>query len=321
MAAFEVLRHYRSIDSMNAHFEPCDRRAFVARAACFAAGLSLAPRSHAAALDRCPIASFSKVFQELDLDFDASAEIVAEAGLDGIDCPVRPGGQILPERAAEDLPRYAEALKRRNSKVLLLTTAILSPSSPHAESILKTARGLGVTHYRLGYWNYKNYPTQEKLQAEARAQLKDLAAMNRELGLCGVYQNHSGRDNFGAQIADIRQAIAEIHPSQIGLAFDPSHAWIELGPEWRAELERCRKHVQIAYVKDVDKTKTFVKFGDGMLGASGWFTWLKQASYSRPISMHTEYHWVPKGFHKTRERLVTALKSDLAQVRRWMQEA
>lgn len=306
---------------MNTFIERCGRRAFLTRAASIAGGLCFAPRGCATALDRCPIASFSKVFQELDLDFNASAELVAEAGLDGIDCPVRPGGQILPERAAEDLPRYAEALKRNHCKLLLLTTAILSPSSPNAESILKTARALGVTHYRLGYWSYKNQASPEKLQAEVRAQLKDLAAMNRELGLCGVYQNHSGRDNFGAMVADIRQALAEIDPSQIGLAFDPSHAWIELGPGWRAELERCQKHVQIAYVKDVDTSKNFVKFGEGVLGTSGWFTWLKQAGYSRPISMHTEYHWVPTGFHKTRERLVTALKSDLAQVRRWMQEA
>jgi sugar phosphate isomerase/epimerase len=306
---------------MNPTFDPCSRRAFLGHATALAASIALPFTGDAASLDRCPIACFSKVYQELELDYDACAEVTAEAGLDGIDCPVRPGGQVLPERAAEDLPRYAEALQRRKLKILLLTTAILSPASPNAETILKTAKSLGVTHYRLGYWNYKNYPSREKLSAEAHAQLKDLAAMNRDLGLCGVYQNHSGRDNFGALVSDVREVISDIDPRQIGMAFDPSHAWIELGSGWREELERCRRHVQIAYAKDVGKNKEFVKFGEGMLGTSGWFTWLKQAGYARPVSMHTEYPWVPSGFHKTRERLVSALKSDLAQMKNWMREA
>ncbi len=277
--------------------------------------------ARAASLDQCPVALFSKVYQELQLDFDASAEVTAEAGLDGIDCPVRPGGQVLPERAAEDLPRYADALARRKVRLLLLTTGILNPKTPHAESILRTARQLGVTHYRLGYWSYKQYASREKLQSEVRAQLKDLAALNRELGMCGVYQNHSGRENFGALVSDIREAITDLDPREIGLAFDPSHAFIELGSDWNSELERCRRHVQLAYVKDVNTSHRFVKFGDGILGGSGWFTWLKKAGYNRPISMHTEYHWAPPGFHKTRDRLVKALRADRTLLRTWIQSA
>ena len=59
----------------------------------------------------------------------------------------------------------------------------------------------------------------------------------------------------------------------------------------------------------------------GGLIASGWMTWLRQSGYARPISIHTEYEWVPKGFHKTRDRLVSALKADLTEVRRWMHDA
>src|SRR4051812_29968226 len=59
------------------------------------------------------VAVFSKLYQELKLTFQESAEVTAEAGLDGIDCAVRPGGEILPERAAEEMPRYAEALGKQ----------------------------------------------------------------------------------------------------------------------------------------------------------------------------------------------------------------
>src|SRR5262249_10866826 len=65
---------------------------------------------HAVNQPALPIAEFSKVYQELKLSYDESADVTAEAGLDGIDCPVRPGGQVLPERVEEDLPRYADAL-------------------------------------------------------------------------------------------------------------------------------------------------------------------------------------------------------------------
>ena len=91
-----------------------------------------------------PIVVFSKVYQELELGFEAAAALTAEAGLNGIDCTVRPGGEILPENAARELPQYAAALNKRGLQIPLLTTAILSVSSPHAEDILRTAKKLGA---------------------------------------------------------------------------------------------------------------------------------------------------------------------------------
>ena len=82
-----------------------------------------------------PIAVFSKIYQKLKLNFDQAAEMTAAAGLDGIDCPVRSGGEIEPERVADDLPRYAEALRKRQTRLLLLTTEIQSLSTPHAEAV------------------------------------------------------------------------------------------------------------------------------------------------------------------------------------------
>ena len=100
-----------------------------------------------------PIVVFSKVYQELELGFDAAAALTAEAGLNGIDCTVRPEGEILPEHAARELPQYAAALNKRGLQIPLLTTAIMSVSSPHAEEILRTAKKLGVQYYRLGFVN------------------------------------------------------------------------------------------------------------------------------------------------------------------------
>ena len=84
-----------------------------------------------------PVAVFSKLYQEVKLTFQQSAEVTAQAGLDGIDCAVRAGGEILPEHAAEEMPRYAEELQKHKVRMLLLTTGITGVSSPHAEDILR----------------------------------------------------------------------------------------------------------------------------------------------------------------------------------------
>src|SRR5215813_2491362 len=99
-----------------------------------------------------PLAVFSKVYQPLKLDFNESAEVTAEAGLDGIDCAVRAGGEILPERAADDMPRYAEALAKHGGKMLLLTTDITGVDTPHARDILNAGRKLDIHFYRLGFY-------------------------------------------------------------------------------------------------------------------------------------------------------------------------
>src|SRR5258707_11623877 len=43
------------------------------------------------------VAVFSKLYQELKLNFEQSAEVTAEAGLEGIDCALRDQGEIHPD--------------------------------------------------------------------------------------------------------------------------------------------------------------------------------------------------------------------------------
>jgi sugar phosphate isomerase/epimerase len=300
------------------------RREFLARGGLALAAVCGANRTQSEAAAPAgswppPIALFTKVYQELKLDYGQSAALTSEAGLDGIDCPVRPGGQVLPERVEEDLPRYAEALRRRDVKLLLLTTTIQSPASPHAEKILRTARKLGVTHYRLGYWSYKNALSEAARIAEVKGSLKELAALNRELGMCAIFQNHSG-NQVGSKVADMYEAVKELDPDEVAIAFDPGHALIELGDGWAREFEALESHFRIAYVKDVGTKEQWVRFGDGELGRTDFFQRLRKKGYSAPISMHTEHKWAGGG-EKTREKLLTSLRHDLTVLRGWLREA
>lgn len=298
------------------------RREFLRKSAAAAAAVALAPagswRLHAATLTDCPIVVFSKFYQELKLSYADAAAVTAEAGLDGVDCPVRPGGEVLPERVADDLLRYADELARHRRKIHLLTTAITSVSTPHTEAVLRTARKLGIRYYRLGFFKKAKDQSSEKQVQEVVAGLRDLAALNKELGLCGLFQNHTG--SFGA---DLREAIAigsAFNPDQIGLAFDIGHALAIQRDEWRSYWDRIRPLLRIVYVKDVKLGGGWVPFGQGAIPQSGYFPLLKQVDYSAPISLHIEFDWSDKGKAKTRERMVRTLRENNAVLKRWLKE-
>src|SRR5262245_3932212 len=67
---------------------------------------------------RFPLIGFSKPFQKLDPE--QTAELVETVGWDGIECPVRARGQVEPERAPDELPKFAEALRRRQRDIHLV---------------------------------------------------------------------------------------------------------------------------------------------------------------------------------------------------------
>jgi sugar phosphate isomerase/epimerase len=268
-----------------------------------------------------PVAVFSKVYQELKLDFPQSAEVTAEAGMDGIDCAVRPGGEILPEQAADSLPRYAEALGKRRVRMLLLTTAIQGVDSPHAAEILKAGKELGIRYYRLGFWSHRPEVPAEKLRTQIRASLKELAAMNRQLGLCALFQNHSaGRNNSysmaGGDLGDMYEIVKDFNADEIGVAFDLGHALITHGDQWSTHFRRLQERIRVVYVKDVRQRSQFVPFGQGEFGRTGFFPMLAKLGYHAPLSMHVEYEWAPHG-HKTQAALVEALKGNRQAIQRW----
>ena len=271
----------------------------------------------------CPIVVFSKVYQTLKLNFEDAAALTAEAGLDGIDCPVRPGGEVLPERVTEDLPRYAEALRKRNLQLPLLTTAITSTASPNAEQILRTAKKLGVQFYRLGFIEpQKDVPLPKQI-AEIKADLKDLAALNQQIGIGALFQNHSpsGKTYVGGNLDDLHEIVKDFDPAQIGVAFDIGHALVVHGQDWRRYFDKVKSHLKVAYVKDVQPGGRWVAFGGGELAQTGYFSLLKQMSYHAPISLHIEFKWADKDGSQTRPALLKALKESADVLKKWLAEA
>jgi sugar phosphate isomerase/epimerase len=303
------------------------RRDFLTQALAFSSAAALWRGGALAGLARertiPPIVVFSKVYQELNLGFDEAAAITAEAGLDGVDCPVRPKGEIAPERAAEDLPRYVAALRKMNLTMPLVTTAITSAASPHAEEILRTCSRLGVRSYRLGFIDRQKAIPAEQQCREFRAQLKDLAAFNRQIGIGAIFQNHSpaGHAYLGGNLPELYDIVSGFEPAEVGVAFDIGHALVVHGDQWPAQFERLKPYIKVVYVKDVTRDGKWVPFGQGAIGGLGYFKLLSQMGYQAPISLHVEFDWSQKGKSRTRAVLVKALQQSGGVLKRWLAEA
>jgi sugar phosphate isomerase/epimerase len=268
-----------------------------------------------------PVAVFSKIYQELKLDFDGAAALTADAGLDGVDCPVRAGGEILPEHAADQLPAYAEILGRRKLGIKLLTTDITSPKSPHIETMLRTAQKLGIRYYRFGFVSREAGSSVDGQMREVRAHLRDLSALNKELRMCTLLQNHSPSGHtvyLGGDLSELEQAVDGFDPDQIGVAFDIGHALVVHGDKWRQHFEALRPHFRIAYVKDVKQSGGWVPFGQGDIASAGYFKLLRQMNYTAPISLHIEFEWQEPGKPKSRERLAQVLRESAGVLRGWL---
>jgi sugar phosphate isomerase/epimerase len=306
------------------HMRSFSRREFLAKTALTTAGLSASSIvSGAAAPTRQPVVIFSKIYQSLNLNFEDSASLTAEASLNGVDSPVRPGGEILPEKAADDLPRYAEVLRKHSLGLPLLTTAILSPSSPNAEEILRTAKKLGVQFYRAGFVDrHADQPVKAQI-ADVRAKFKDLAAMNKEIGIGAIVQNHSpsGHGYLGGDLTELIEILAGFDPSQIGAAFDIGHALKVHGDGWCSHFEKLKSHLRVAYIKDTSQKGSWVPFGQGEVGKIGYFKLLREIGYNAPLCMHIEFDWSNQGKDKTRSALLKAVKESAGVLKKWLQES
>jgi sugar phosphate isomerase/epimerase len=273
------------------------------------------PLAFAQTNTRYKIIGFTKPFQ--DLDHEQCADTVAEIGWDGIECPVRPKGQIEPERAADELPKLIEVLKKHGKEITLITTDIVKADAS-SQKLLRLAAQLGIKRYRLGALSYNlNKPIPPQVN-EAAAAFRDIAAMNKELGIAGGVQNHSGADRFGCAIWDIWTAIKDLDPRHLGTIFDIGHATIEGGLSWPIEARLMEPHFVAIYVKDARMQKNpraaraeWVPLGEGLVGKA-FFDWLKTTKFNGPISHHAEYD------HGKGKEMIAKLQKDMKVLRDWL---
>lgn len=263
---------------------------------------------------RWKLITFTKFLQPLS--YDQMADAVAELGFDGIEAPIRIKGHIEPENVADELPKFVAALKKRGLTIDILTSSINSVDSPNAEETLKVAKDLGIPRYRMNYYKYDLKKPVTRQLREAGAMLKDLVAMNEEIGIQAVYQNHSGSQYVGAPIWDIYHLVRQYDPQHIAMAFDIGHARVEGNTSWPIQWNLVQSHLGSVYIKDFTGNggkPAWCSITQGEL-PDQFYKLLKESDYNGPISLHVEYLHGLKGDEMVAKNLA-AMKRDIAYLK------
>lgn len=254
--------------------------------------MGMAPLAASAAKTKPPICIFSKHMAKLNPE--ELGKTAKQMGFDGVDLTVRKAGHVLPETAAENMPKVVETIRGHGLVVPMITTELLSASDPAARPILTTAAQLKIPRYKLGYWKYTaDVPAS---LAKVKESVTGLCAMNKEIGIEAGYHNHSG-NNVGEAVWDIRAIIGDMDPKLIGYYFDPCHATAEGGLYgWQASLNMAAPRIKMVSVKDFFWEKragkwnmTMCPMGQGMVNLPAFFAKLAQSNFTGPISLHVEY--------------------------------
>src|SRR5215213_6946567 len=242
------------------------------------------------AADRYKICAFIKFLTALK--YEEMADAIAEAGFDGVEVTARQKeSYIHPDRAADELPRLKEVLDKRTLEITILTTDIVRHDEPNAQSMLRTAAALGIKRYRLGFFRYDLKKAILPQVAALRPVIRDIAAMNRDIGIAGMWQNHSGADMVGATVWDMRSLIKDYPVSEIGCVFDIRHAAVEAGEAWPVYYDLVKPHLSALSVKIFrweGRKSVHTELGKGNVDPK-FFKTLRKSDFRGPISVHVEY--------------------------------
>lgn len=242
---------------------------------------------------------------------------VKDAGFEGVDLTVRPRGHVLPETAAEDLPRAIDAIGAAGVTVPMITTGLTSASSPAARPLLEAAARNGVRYFKTGYWRYSDGPDVRAQVAAAGRELAGLAALAAEYGIVLGFHNHAAY--IGAALWDIAPAMDRLDPRWAGYYFDARHAVAEGGGgAWKAATRLAATRLKMVALKDCTWMKDAngwrtenCPLGEGLVDWEWVGRAFADAKFNGPISIHLEYE-LPAG---TRHTLDAAAKN-LAFARR-----
>jgi L-ribulose-5-phosphate 3-epimerase len=275
------------------------------------------------------IAVFSKHLQWLP--FADVGPVIAESGFRAVDLTVRPGGHVLPERAEDDLPRAVETLRKSGLTVPLITTAITDAGDPLTRRVLATAKQAGVSHYRLGYWTFP--ANKDPLQAlrDMKPRAAAIAALNREIGIRGGYQNHVGT-RVGGSVWDLGLLLEGIEPDGLGVQYDIRHAVAEGGESWPVTLRMIAPHIDTIALKDLVWAKRAdgrweprsVPLGEGMVSFDAYLRQLLARGPLPPATMHFEYaplEMAGGGDATRRRQTVEGMRRDLTRFKQLLTAA
>ena len=318
MATFIILEDPSSSFRMDVLLmKSINRRSFAIQSSMAAGSLLIPPNLFGqSGKHKHPICAFVKFLQEMS--FEELAATIKRLGFDGIEGTVRPGGHVPPERVEEDLPKLMQALRTHDVDMTIMASGINRADDPLSEKTLRLASKLGVKRYRMSYYKYDLKKSVIDQIANFKSMAKELAALNRELGMQAIYQNHAGDRYLGGTIWDLRELLKGIPRDQMAVGFDMRHAKAEGGMSWPVYWNVIQPHVGAVYVKDFrweEGKLVNVPLGDGWVN-DRFFTPERLNGFEGPISLHVEY--LQRAGLKPN---TDALEKDLVTLRQWIKRS
>ena len=302
------------------------RRHFLAAATGATAAGLLARHSAAATAAGLPVIPclFSKHLPGLDAR--GLGRAVKSLGFAGVDLTVRPGGHVVPERAAVDLPRFLEAVRGEGVQVPMITTALVSASEPAARPILEAAGRHGVACFKPGYYRYAFADARQELADMAPA-LRGLAELSAQSGVVLGFHNHAGY--IGGSVWDVVPIVDALDRRWAGYYFDVRHAVVEGGDGgWRSALSAVAPRLKMIAVKDFFWEKgprgwqqRNCPLGEGMVDWKAFYAAIVRSAFRGPVSLHLEYEIPGATAAAKEEATLAAAARDLAVLKAGLAEA
>jgi sugar phosphate isomerase/epimerase len=227
-----------------------------------------------------------------------------------------------------ELPKAVEAMANAGLLSIMMTTAITHGSDDVNKRVLNTAADQGIQFYRMGYYSFEEEKSWKENLDTHRQDMEALAALNKDHGLHGAYQNHAGT-RVGAYIPDIVYLLDGFDSKWSGCQYDIRHAMVEGGKAWPKGIEWLKEYMSTIVIKDFTWAKhpktgkwavMNTPLGDGMVDFVGYFKLLHKLEIHPVVSLHAEYE-LGGANHGNRELSISkkqvykALRKDLQVLR------
>ena len=211
-------------------------------------------------------------------------------GFDGIELPVRPGYQVLPENVTQDLPRAVKQLSQEGVKVF-------SIAGPTDERTIAACAEAGVPVIRImapiGEDGY--LASEARYQREFDALLPLLQKYGVKIGV----QNHLGR--FVSNASGLRHLIGKYDPQWIAAVWDAAHNALN-GEEPELGIDVIWSHLCMVNLKnafwrrangpEAEQVTWQPWWTSGRQGLASWprvATELKRRRYQGVVCLTAEY--------------------------------
>ena len=210
------------------------------------------------------------------------------------------------------------ALKKRGLEMTVMASGINNADKKVNIQQLQVAAQLGIKRYRMGYHKYDLKKPILGQMNELRPVLKNLVALNKELGLQAIYQNHSGSNYVGAPLWDLHELFKAHDPAHLSVGFDMSHATAEGTRAWPLHANLLRPRIGALYVKDfrwTENKRDNCPLAEGIVDQK-YPAQLIASGFTGPINLHVEYL---KPFNKENvPNQIAAIKRDSAMLKQWL---